>query len=103
MSAIFLEHTANSVSGPPKPEKANFTQIEKALCFKQKSTVAKDHTVFLKARSFKISSRPPYSSHADKRIDVHAVGRRRGVLLPNKKSFPSTPKQRTQLAYIKRS
>ena len=34
-------------------EKASSTQIEKALCFKQKRTVAKDHTVTFEGTLFK--------------------------------------------------
>jgi hypothetical protein len=55
----------------PAWRKASSTQIEKALCFKQKRTVAKDHTVTFEGTLFQIPKQSPYRSYANKRIDVH--------------------------------
>jgi hypothetical protein len=52
---------------------ASSTQIEKALCFKQKRTVAKDHTVTFEGTLFQIPKQSPYRSYANKRIDVHVL------------------------------
>lgn len=49
------------------------TQIEQALCFKQKRTVAKDHTVTFEGTLFQIPKQSPYRSYANKRIDVHVL------------------------------
>jgi transposase len=57
----------------PAWRKANSTQIEKALCFKQKRTVAKDHTVTFEGTLFQIPKPSPYRSFANKRIDVHVL------------------------------
>src|SRR4029450_10791453 len=54
----------------PAWTKASSTQIEKALCFKQKRTVAKDHTVTFEGTLFQIPKQSPYRSYANKRIDV---------------------------------
>jgi transposase len=57
----------------PAWRKASSTQIEKALCFKQKRTVAKDHTVTFEGTLFQIPKPSPYRSYANKRIDVHVL------------------------------
>src|SRR5215471_14242482 len=57
----------------PAWRKANSTQIERALCFKQKRTVAKDHTVTFEGSLFQIPKPSPYRSYANKRIDVHVL------------------------------
>lgn len=57
----------------PAWRKASSTQIEKALCFKQNRTVAKDHTVTFEGTLFQIPKPSPYRSYADKRIDVHVL------------------------------
>jgi hypothetical protein len=57
----------------PAWRKASSTQIEKALCFKQKRTVAKDHTVTFEGTLFQIPKQSPYRSYANKRIDVHVL------------------------------
>jgi transposase len=62
-----------AVQSEPAWRKANSTQIEKALCFKQKRTVAKDHTVTFEGTLFQIPKHSPYRSYANKRIDVHVL------------------------------
>jgi transposase len=57
----------------PAWRKASSTQIEKALCFKQKRIVAKDHTVTFEGTLFQIPKPSPYRSYANKRIDVHVL------------------------------
>jgi hypothetical protein len=57
----------------PAWSKASSTQIERALCFKQKRTVAKDHTVTFEGTLFQIPKPSPYRSYANKRIDVHVL------------------------------
>src|SRR5262249_7684826 len=57
----------------PAWRKANSTQIERALCFKQKRTVAKDHTVTFEGTLFQIPKPSPSRSYANKRIDVHVL------------------------------
>jgi transposase len=57
----------------PAWRKTISTQIEKALCFKQKRTVAKDHTVTFEGTLFQIPKPSPYRSYANKRIDVHVL------------------------------
>jgi hypothetical protein len=57
----------------PAWRKTSSTQIERALCFKQKRTVAKDHTVTFEGTLFQIPKQSPYRSFANKRIDVHVL------------------------------
>jgi transposase len=71
------EHNHQFSKSPAQSEpawrKASSTQIEKALCFKQKRTVAKDHTVTFEGTLFQILKQSPYRSYANKRIDVHVL------------------------------
>lgn len=62
-----------AVQSEPAWRKASSTQIERALCFKQKRTVAKDHTVTFEGTLFQIPKPSPYRSYANKRIDVHVL------------------------------
>jgi hypothetical protein len=48
-------------------------QIERALCFKQQRTVAKDNTVTFQATVLQIPKTSPFCSYANKRIDVHVL------------------------------
>src|SRR5499433_1836110 len=57
----------------PAWRKASSTQIQRALCFKQKRTVAKDHTVTFEGTLFQIPKHSPYRSFANTRIDVHVL------------------------------
>jgi transposase len=57
----------------PAWRKASSIQIEQALCFKQKRTVAKDHTVTFEGTLFQIPKQSPFRSYANKRVDVHVL------------------------------
>jgi transposase len=47
------------------------TQIQRALCFKERRTVANDNTITFDGVLFQIPKKSPYRSYAHKRIDVH--------------------------------
>jgi hypothetical protein len=51
---------------PPTP-----TQIQRALCFKERRTVGNDNTITFDGVLFQIPRKSPYRSYAHKRIDVH--------------------------------
>jgi transposase len=57
----------------PAWRKANAQQIEQALCFKDKRTVANDNTVTFDGVIFQIPKNSPPRSYANKRIDVHVA------------------------------
>lgn len=57
----------------PAWRKASSSEIEQALCFKQKRTVAKDNTVAFEGTLFQIPKKSPYRSFANKRIEVHVL------------------------------
>ncbi|MCH8056013.1 MAG: hypothetical protein IH857_07670, partial [Deltaproteobacteria bacterium] len=57
----------------PAWRKAGSTEIEQALCFKQKRTVGKDNTVTFEGAVFQIPKKSPYRSYANKRIYVHVL------------------------------
>ena len=57
----------------PAWRKATTQQIEQALCFKDKRTVANDHTVTFDGAIFQIPKNSPQRSYANKRIDVHVA------------------------------
>jgi transposase len=57
----------------PAWRKASSDQIERALCFKQQRTVAKDNTVSFEGTVFQIPKQSPHRSYAHKRIDVHVL------------------------------
>jgi hypothetical protein len=64
-------------SKPAKAEpawrKVTPLQIERALCFKQQRTVAKDNTITFEGTILQIPKTSPFGSHANKRIDVHVL------------------------------
>src|SRR5215471_11916587 len=88
----------------PAWRKASSTQIQRALCFKQKRTVAKDHTVTFEGTLFQIPkpspSRPTPISES---MCMCCWTVRWSFSTKMKKSLALTPTQRTQLAYIERS
>ena len=45
----------------------------RALCFKQQRTVAKDNTVTFEGTVLQIPKTSPFRSYANKRIDVHVL------------------------------
>ena len=57
----------------PAWRKASSQQIEQALCFKDKRTVANDNTITFDGVVFPIPKKSPYRSYANKRIDVHVL------------------------------
>ena len=57
----------------PAWRKASTQQIEQALCFKDKRTVANDNTVTFDGVIFQIPKNSPPRSYAHKRIEVHVA------------------------------
>ena len=57
----------------PAWRKVSAPQIQQALCFKERRTVAKDNTVTFEGTLFQIPKRSPFGSHANKRIDVQVL------------------------------
>ena len=57
----------------PAWRKVSAVQIERALCFKQQRTVAKDNTVTFEGTVLQIPKTSPFRSYANKRIDVHVL------------------------------
>jgi len=57
----------------PAWRKVSSLQIERALCFKQQRTVAKDNTITFDGTILQIPRTSPFGSHANKRIDVHVL------------------------------
>ena len=57
----------------PAWRKATNQQIEQALCFKDKRTVANDNTVTFAGVIFQIPRNSPQRSYANKRIDLHVA------------------------------
>ena len=57
----------------PAWRKVSALQIQQALCFKERRTVAKDNTVTFDATVFQIPKLSAFRSHANKRIDVHVL------------------------------
>jgi len=57
----------------PAWRKVSSLQIQQALCFKERRTVAKDNTITFDATVFQIPKLSPFRSHANKRIDVHVL------------------------------
>jgi len=62
---------AKPAKAKPAWRKLSALKIERALCFKQQRTVAKDNTVTFQGSVLHIPKTSPYRSHANKRIDVH--------------------------------
>jgi transposase len=64
-------------SKPAKAEpawrKVSALQIERALCFKQQRTVAKDNTVTFEGTVLQIPKISPFRSYANRRVDVHVL------------------------------
>jgi transposase len=66
----FCKPAANAL---PAWRKVSSLQIEQALCFKDRRTVAKDNTITFDGTVFQIPKKSPFRSHANKRIDVHVL------------------------------
>lgn len=88
----------------PAWRKASSQQIQQALCFKDKRTVANDNTVTFDGVVLQIPKKSPRRSYAHNRIDVHLLLDGAVQFFYKKKnSLPLTPKQRTHLANIERT
>jgi hypothetical protein len=64
---------AKPAQAQPAWRKVSSLQIERALCFKQQRTVAKDNTVTFEGTVLQIPKRSPFRSYANRRIDVHVL------------------------------
>jgi len=64
---------ARLAQAQPAWRKLSAVKIERALCFKQQRTVAKDNTVTFEGTVLQIPKTSPFRSHANKRIDVHVL------------------------------
>ncbi len=64
---------AKPAKAQPAWRKLSALKIERALCFKQQRTVAKDNTVSFEGTVLQIPKTSPYRSYANKRIDVHVL------------------------------
>ncbi len=64
---------AKPAKAQPAWRKLSTVQIEQALCFKQRRTVAKDNTVTFEGTVLQIPKTSPFGSYANKRIDVHVL------------------------------
>jgi transposase len=64
---------AKPAKAQPAWRKVSALKIERALCFKQQRTVAKDNTVTFEGTVLQIPKTSPFRSHANKRIDVHVM------------------------------
>jgi transposase len=82
----------------PAWKKASPQQIEQALCFKDKRTVANDNTVTFDGIIFQIPKKSSHRSYANKRIDVH-VGLDGSVDLFYKKEKIATFDSKTTHAF----
>ena len=57
----------------PAWRKVSAVQIERALCFKQQRTVAKDNTVTFEGTVLQIPKTSPFRSYANRRVNVHVL------------------------------
>ena len=76
LDGYLLEHNrkfSNPTQAQPAWRKAGAQQIEQALCFKEKRTVANDNTITFDGVIFQIPKKSPHRSYANKRIDVHVL------------------------------
>jgi transposase len=64
---------AKPAKAQPAWRKLSAVKIERALCFKQQRTVAKDNTVTFEGTLLQIPKTSPFRSYANKRIDVHVL------------------------------
>jgi transposase len=64
---------AKPAQAQPAWRKLSAVKIERALCFKQQRTVAKDNTVSFEGTVLQIPKRSPYRSYANKRVEVNVM------------------------------
>lgn len=60
-------------SAEPVWRKTNSIQIQRALCFKQRRTVAKDNTLTFEGTLFQIPKTSPFRSYANRKVEVHVL------------------------------
>ena len=96
---------AKPARAEPAWRKLSALQLQRALCFKQQRTVAQDNTITFEGTVLQIPKTSPFRSYANRRVQVHVLldGAVEIFYKTEKRSRPSTPKRRTQLAYIERS
>ena len=64
---------AKLAKAEPAWRKVSALQIQRALCFKQQRTVAKDNTISFEATVLQIPKTSPFRSYAKRRVDVHVL------------------------------
>ena len=64
---------AKPAKAEPAWRKVSALEIERALCFKQQRTVAKDNTVTFEGTVLQIPKTSPFGSYANRRVDVHVL------------------------------
>lgn len=64
---------AKPAKAEPAWRKVSALQIQRALCFKQQRTVAKDNTITFEATVLQIPKTSPFRSYAKRRVDVHVL------------------------------
>jgi len=76
LERYILEHNrrfAKPARAEPAWRKVNPRQIERALCFKQQRTVAKDNTISFEGTVLQIPKTSSFGSYANRRVDVHVM------------------------------
>lgn len=64
---------AKPAKAEPAWRKVSALQIERALCFKQQRTVAKDNTITFEGTVLQIPKTSPFRSYANRRVEVHVM------------------------------
>ena len=64
---------AKPANAEPAWRKVSSLQIQRALCFKQQRTVAKDNTITFEGTVLQIPKTSPFRSYANKRVEVHVL------------------------------
>ena len=64
---------AKPAKAEPAWRKVSSLEIERALCFKQQRTVAKDNTITFEGTVLQIPKTSPFRSYANRRVDVHVL------------------------------
>jgi transposase len=64
---------AKPARAEPAWRKVSSLEIERALCFKQQRTVAKDNTITFEGTVLQIPKTSPFRSYANRRVDVHVL------------------------------
>jgi hypothetical protein len=64
---------AKPAKAEPAWRKVSALKIQRALCFKQQRTVAKDNTITFEATVLQIPKTSPFHSYANRRVDVHVL------------------------------